>query len=295
MEFELDYFTYTLQERKERFISLNRVVIEDWNHVLSVSRKLSLDHYEHFILYSLTFYRSRKNDLEDFPFEKLNDWYKAVLVDNEKHFKEGHNFNLFYLFKDKIGFSIQEKLHSWLIQFLLEPRESHGQGKTFLLEFLKMLEIESPDEGEWEVTAEVGRIDVLLKRNYPPSIIVIENKSNWAGDQKNQLYRYWCQAIYQNTKDCSKDFYEKNASKYKIIYLVPNEGKHYENHSILKPQENSELNYNGLPETVPMDITILKYNKDINEWLNLCLKVLSQNNHRIREYIKQYQVLINNL
>ena len=139
----------------------------------------------------------RINYFDNTFFQEITNWYKAVLIDKKKHFREGHNFNVFHLFKEKFGFYIQETMHSRLLKFLLDAKETHGQGGLFLLKFLEILGIQSPETGTWQVTAEVGRIDVLIERKEPQSIIVIENKSNWAPDQSNQLYRYWHQAIFQ--------------------------------------------------------------------------------------------------
>lgn len=54
--------------------------------------------------------------------------------------------------------------------------------------FLEYIGFEK-DEGneEWIITAEEGRVDVLLRRQNPLGAVIIENKSNWAGDQPNQL------------------------------------------------------------------------------------------------------------
>ena len=59
----------------------------------------------------------------------------------------------------------------------------HGQGKLFLSAFLEYIGFKK-DKGneEWIVTAEKGRVDVLLRRLNPLGAIIIENKSNWAGD-----------------------------------------------------------------------------------------------------------------
>lgn len=57
------------------------------------------------------------------------------------------------------------------------------------------------DNENWTVTAEKGRVDILLKRTHPHSVIIIENKSNYANDQENQLYRYWHQEIYKTIQE----------------------------------------------------------------------------------------------
>lgn len=60
----------------------------------------------------------------------------------------------------------------------------HGQGNSFLQLFLKHIGLDTQDGDEWIFTAEAGRVDVMLKRFHPSSVVIIENKSNWAGDQQ---------------------------------------------------------------------------------------------------------------
>jgi len=295
METVIDNFSGALQNNKRNFHTINKSIVNNWNILFNtkiISSMLSFD--TEISIFNNTI-QQRIGSLNNISFEDMNNWHKAVLRDKEKHFKDGHNFNIFHLLKEKFGFSIQETMHSRLIKFLIDATETHGQGNLFLLEFLKMLDIESPEIGNWHVTAEIGRIDVLIEREYPPSIIVIENKSNWATDQQNQLYRYWYRAIFLKTKQHSKKFYENNSRKYQILYLVPNTNKELELQSITKPREDSELIYNGLPEKVPLHITIVTFNEHIQNWLNNCLTLLPENNHRIREYIIQYQSLCINL
>ena len=184
-------------------------------------------------------------------------------------------------------FSIDETLHSKLLAKLLNPKAEHGQGNKFLVEFLKLLEIEKPEEGDWNITAETGRIDVLLKRSSPESIIIIENKSNWATDQQNQLYRYWHQEIYSKTKEINVSFYADNVSRYRIIYLPPNEFKQPELHSYSRPNEENWKNRN-LPEHIPLTFEIRTFKEFISIWLENCISTLPESNHRMREYLKQY-------
>jgi hypothetical protein len=198
------------------------------------------------------------------------------------------NFNAFRFFK------IDETLHSRLLATLLNPKAEHGQGDKFLMEFLKLLEIESPEEGIWYVTAETGRIDVLLKRLFPESIIIIENKSNWAIDQQNQLYRYWHQEIYSKTQQTRVTFYEENKNKYKIIYLPPSDYKQPDSHSYLRPNDEHWINKN-LPETLPLKFEIKAFNDFIVRWLEKCIMVLPKTNYRMIEYIKQYIEICKNL
>jgi hypothetical protein len=217
------------------------------------------------------------------------------LIDSEQHRKDGHNFNIFELLRNEFDFRIQETMHSKLIKFLLDSNGSHGQGKRFLIEFLKQLNAYLPEEGVWHITAEEGKIDVLLQRNEPESIIIIENKSNWACDQPNQLYRYWYNAIYLKTKEKTNEFYAQNKDRYQIIYLPPNNYKTYEEQSVRKPQDDLYNSYIGLPDKVPVEVKILTFDSHIQDWLEMCKRILPETNHRIKEYITQYQILCKTL
>ena len=228
--------------------------------------------------------------ISSFEVSKWAEWHKEFLEDEEKHKADGHNFNIFYLLRDEFGFHVQETMHSKLIKFLLDSHASHGQGNKFLVKFLELMKIENPTEGIWDITAEQGKIDILLKREFPESIIIIENKSNWAGDQPNQLYRYWYEAVYSRTKQTGNDdFYLKNKSRYKIIYLAPNSYKAPTEQSMSKPVN---LKDNNLPDKIPKGIIEPRtYDNDIQKWLDDCKKCLPETNQRIKEYISQYQML----
>ncbi len=219
------------------------------------------------------------------------EWYDKYKKDLDEHKKDGHNFNVFKLLKDECNLKIDELMHSGLIRFLLEPNSLHGCNKLFLEEFLKILKVDSPQTGEWKVYTEVGKIDILLKREDPLSIIVIENKANWAVDQKNQLYRYWYNAIYRETKEVDKNFYEKKCNNFKICYLVPIKSKNYSEQSISRPEEDKKT----LSDKIPMNIDIISFDKEILEWLDSCIKKLPEENYRLRDYIEQYKMLCKSL
>ena len=186
-------------------------------------------------------------------------------------------------------FGVGETKHSYIIANLLNPYGEHGQKNLFLNIFLDMLKIERVSDNEiWVVTAEKGRIDILLKRVHPKhSVVVIENKSNYAYDQANQLYRYWYKEIYQTilTKYLPKDYILNPPSQYyQLIYLSPSAFKVPSNNSLERP------NYwdADLPATVPIKVQQLLFSEFIVDWLRISLDKLPCNSHRIREYVKQY-------
>ena len=190
-------------------------------------------------------------------------------------------------------FNIGETLHSYMLADLLNPNSNHGQGPLFLHAFLEELQIDKPQSGYWKITAEIGRIDILLVRDNPLSVIIIENKSNNAKDQDYQLYRYWYQEIYLKTKDpkfkLKETYYNLEVkNNYKIIYLTPNNYKEPSIISLKKPHWDSFKNFDV--DELPMPYEIKTFDKFICPWLNRVLlsEKLNKNNFRLREYLNQY-------
>lgn len=257
---------------------LNAFVIDDWTSCYNIKHYLP------------------KND----EVSEWEEWYDDFLINEAKHREDGRNFNMFYFLKEQFGFYIQETMHSKLIKFLLNPNETHGQRSKFLVQFLSMLGVLDPEKGIWHITAEKeGRIDVLLRRDNPHSVIIIENKSNWTKDQPNQLYRYWYRMIYSKTNESNENFYLNNKDKYQIIYLPPNENKIYNQNSKSRPSKCDGFcdkeTFDKLPLEIPMEVKIWTFNNDFQEWLDKCISILPETNHRIREYIEQYKIVTNNL
>ena len=220
--------------------------------------------------------------------EIFTKWYEAKKRDEKRNRMDSHNFNIISMFQ------VSEVIHSKLLKFLLNPNGEHGQKELFLRLFLESINIKYDKKDIWNVTAEEGRIDLLLKRKNPLSIVIIENKSNRAPDGSNQLYRYWQNEIFKETKRIDISFYEENRDQFQIIYLAPN-GKNYEHQSITKPEEELFPNDSIKPEIIPMEIKRLTFNDDINKWIGVCLDNLPSENHRMREYLKQYQEIIKKL
>lgn len=268
------------------FVNSNKILLSNWVE----KRKKYLIYNQNFSekinSFSLHKIKKIKHYTNIFPKENSINWNIKNIENIKKNNLIGGNFNIFYLLKDNLGLNIHETLHSKLIKFLLDEHEMHGQGNLFLIEFLKMFNVESPEQGTWIVTAEIGRIDILLERNYPESIIVIENKSNGARDQPNQLYRYWFRKIYLQTNQIDKNFYETKKANYKILYLVSDYNKNIELQSITKPTDQA---YHNLPDNVPMSIDVISFQEEITNWLNNCIEILYKDNHRVREYLIQYK------
>lgn len=105
---------------------------------------------------------------------------KEIKAERMSNTKMGKYVNVFSLWNEFSG--ISEPIHSRILHFFLSDNPMHGQGKLFLSAFLEYIGFEQ-DEGneEWIITAEEGRVDILLRRLNPLGAVIIENKSNWAG------------------------------------------------------------------------------------------------------------------
>lgn len=222
-------------------------------------------------------------------FKKTVKWLEEIVEEfpsvaekaNEANRATGIGFNALSFF------DIGETKHSFLLAHLLSPYKEHGQGNLFLKKFLELIQIESPDKGHWVVTAEKRRIDILLRRNNPPSIVIIENKSNNAGDQPNQLYRYWYHQIYKNNQQHGYYYAQKHPEKYRIIYLPPSAGKQPNENSLRCPAD-WKLEDPNIPDMVPVEISRLSFSDFVVTWLENCVREIPLENFRLREYVKQY-------
>lgn len=103
-------------------------------------------------------------------------------------------FNPFRFFrKDELGLSA-------ILAFLLDPKETHGQGNLFLNSFLEKLNLHhflAYDQVDVIVEKTIEnnrRHDIFIRGNLkrkPQWVFSIENKLNWARDQKEQLKDYF--------------------------------------------------------------------------------------------------------
>lgn len=200
---------------------------------------------------------------ENLKLIELIDKFNEITVSyNEQNKIESLDFNVFCLVDSVYG--IKETKHSKFLSFFLDPKGSHGQGSLFLKEFLDLLNIEFIENEKWNIAAEKENIDILLTSKR--STIIIENKSNWAIDQENQLYRYWYRKIFDKYKNYSDESILGEFDR--IVYLAPHVNKKIDSISLRKPDEiNCDVKM--LNEE---DITCLYFNSDILNWLNRCLE-----------------------
>ena len=221
----------------------------------------------------------------------IDDFVSIVeQVKEEKHnnIKKGKYVNAFTLWNRFSG--ITEPIHSRILHFFLSADPMHGQGNLFLTLFMKRIGVDVHESDEWIATAEIGRVDVMLKRFHPRSVVIIENKSNWAGDQPNQLYRYWYENIHHCEEDCHPDYYD-NHPEYKIVYLVPNKDKHLSDNSMERPVDYPE----NLPAILPIKPCVFSFDNEVSDWLMECIESLPNENTPLINLISQYKEYCNNL
>ncbi len=174
---------------------------------------------------------------------------------------------------------ISEPQHSQILGDLLNPFGTHGQGDTFLRLFFQTLNLEFNEKDFWTISIESERFDIRIATKSRDKIIIIENKSNNAVDQPNQLYRYWYYGIYSP----QKKFPENNNCWNKILYLSPSDLKTPSEQTLSRPCNFSK----DLPEKVPINIDVLFFNNEIEKWLSKCLEAV-KSNLELYYFIKQY-------
>ena len=219
--------------------------------------------------------------------------FKGILTDFkskkeeaiERNRKTSCDFNPLWEFV-----KLNETMHSKMLAYLLDPHAEHGQKDLFLQPFLRRIGIADPEKGVWVVTPEKERVDIMLKRREPNSVVIIENKSNGADDQPNQLYRYWHKEMFRNPQ-----YGDDKTDYYKIVYLPGDESKTPCENSLEKPKDAdgydipvTQKEHENLPIKIPLKYDYLTFETDIVSVLIECTKQLPKENYRLREFVQQY-------
>ena len=212
-------------------------------------------------------------------FVKIHERFYAK---KQRDILEGKYINVFTLWNEFAG--ITEPIHSRILQFLLSSSPMHGQRNTFINLLLERINVPYKVTDVWQSTAEKGRVDVMLKRFHPHGVVIIENKSNWANDQPNQLYRYWYENIHRSEEDCHPDYYARHP-EYKVVYLIPNKDKVLSDNSIQRPIDYPK----DLPEILPMEPLIFSFDKELADWFDACIMSLPKENTPLKNLITQYK------
>jgi len=212
--------------------------------------------------------------------EVISQWLLLKEDGTIKNRGTGQNFNPLR------RIPITEPTHSRLIGDFLKNNGEHGQGNKFLIAFLDLIGVPCAGEGTWQVTVERGNVDICLTRTAPPSVVIIENKSNWAVDQRSQLYRYWNSHVH--TKYPSLDYKAKaTRDSFKLIYLVPHVGKRLEIQSRCRPHELDAVPY----VEVPLEIVIVVLKDLFASWGEV---EIPPDNHRLKTFLAFYAELWEN-
>lgn len=182
----------------------------------------------------------------------------------------GQRYNIFNI----LGLSSNEtRLHSAFLANLLDPHGTHGLKAKPLDAFLKIIGATHLDSSTASVEIEKhvgpvtdsqgGRIDIFISDKNRNSII-IENKI-YAGDQRNQLLRYY-------------NFAKSGCKEFQIRYLTLDGAA---------PSKSSTGNEQ-------IAYSLLSYKEDILKWIEEC-SMLAAKHPLLRETINQYSNLINQL
>lgn len=176
--------------------------------------------------------------------------------------KNKNDFNVFTILRNR---NDEVKLHSRFIYELLNPKGTHRQSNIFLIDFLETAGIKEFGIENVSVFRERRQIDILITNSR--QAIIIENKI-WAGDQNNQLERYYDKINEQGFEEIW------------IVYLTLDESM---------PTDNS---LGRLPESLIQEYLItLSYSYHISEWLEKCIE-RSSRHPTLRETIIQYNQLV---
>ena len=86
------------------------------------------------------------------------EWPKRKAAEIARNVRERHHFSPLR------AITIKETDHSRILGDLLDPDGTHGEGPRFLHEFLRVIGMDQPEEGTWQVKVESDNVDILLVR-----------------------------------------------------------------------------------------------------------------------------------
>lgn len=187
--------------------------------------------------------------------------------------KETPFYNIFEILNIKHR---ETKLHTPFLVHLLDPKASHEQGSLFLDKFLKKvlkLSYHFKDMVNFEIHEELshdqGRVDIIMLFEYEEEkkSIIIENKV-YAGDQKNQLKRYYDYLIHD---------LQLNKENILLAYLTPR-GEMPTPRSIDFKITNQLMKEKNL--------VLIGYQEHIISWLTECWENVKSD--RVRYILIQY-------
>ena len=192
----------------------------------------------------------------------MNDSFR-LLLEKAARFHDRHeagrreHFNVFSTLRSEHD---EVNLHSRFLAALLDHRQSPGESRENLADFLDRFEIRGCGHDRATVDREWSNIDILICDQSSMQAVIIENKI-WAADQPRQLQRY-----AEQMRD-----YERH-----ILYLT------------LDGREASE------DSAGDVDYRCISYKNDLVPWLRSCQK-RAYDEPALRESVAQYLQLIGKL
>ena len=199
----------------------------------------------------------------------INQVIEKFRLQREKtELHDSNRFNPFrFMYTNEIGLSK-------ILAFLLDPKETHGQGGLFLNSFLKYIEkndfftYDGIKVSVEKKTNEHRRHDIFIEgflNNTRRWIISIENKLRFASDQIEQL------------KDYRVDLESKNVAEYCLIYLpvFPN-----------NPSENS-ISKDEWNDLISQKKAIVLSANDLVKWLDNT-SIISPAINQFCQYFKKF-------
>lgn len=205
----------------------------------------------------------------------FDTWHIARTHHDELNRAEGAGYNPLRFIP------LSENIQSRLIGDWLDPHGTHGQGRLLLDSFLDRIGIKHLPSDQWIVTVELGRVDILLRRRCPAGVVIIENKSNDAEDQKNQLYRYWYREIHELDSTLDYDALTTRQA-FALLYVTPDATKYPVSHSVQRPAGFPAT----LPDIVPLEPQILQLPELAAHWQRFALPRVPHTNRRVRAFLE---------
>jgi hypothetical protein len=199
--------------------------------------------------------------------------------------KENHHYGSGFNPLSRIP--IKEPVHSKILGDFLDPQGSHGQGALFLRCFLEMLGVPDREMGVWRISIESCRVDILLWRESPASMILIESKVKDAVDRTNQIYRYWHHQMYQWKPGHWRD--QEALRSFRLIYLSADGSKRPASDSLVRPADwSDEINPH---KEVPLKCETVSLRDLINCWRVRVLEAVPVSNQRLSIFFELYEEL----
>ncbi len=214
-----------------------------------------------------------KEKIESY-FSSISDKINTIRNDNKGiELRDAPRFSVFdYINAD------ENKL-SDIIADLLNRQGKHGQGNVFLLEFLKLINLENIDQGKFQsvkreaptrlINRTQRRMDILIE--FGNQAVMIENKP-WAADQYKQL------------SDYREHLYREYEENFTIIYLASHNAR---------PSEES-IAENELNQLIDKSQFIqISFDKDLVAWIERCLEKCKPQN--VKHFLQDFNLyLLNN-